>query len=159
MSAVSPLPAPSLRAMRMSDLDRVMEVETSAYEFSWTRGIFRDCLLNGHGCWVLVLGEEIIGHGVLSSGAGEAHILNVCIGPDYQRHGHGHYLVTRLLDLARWHRAERVFLEVRPSNTPAIRLYERIGFNEIGRRPRYYPARKDREDAIVMALELLPPQA
>jgi [ribosomal protein S18]-alanine N-acetyltransferase len=49
-----------------------------------------------------------------------------------------------------------VFLEVRPSNAPAISLYHDEGFNEIGRRPRYYPARDGREDALVMALELLP---
>jgi ribosomal-protein-alanine N-acetyltransferase len=63
-----------------------------------------------------------------------------------------------LLDLARWHRAERVFLEVRPSNPLAHAMYERAGFNEIGRRPGYYPSRRGREDAIVMAMELLPPE-
>ena len=61
---------------------------------------------------------------------------------------------TRLLDLARWHRAERVYLEVRPSNPKAIALYHDLGFNEIGRRPQYYPADKGREDALVMAIEL-----
>ena len=64
-------------------------------------------------------------------------------------------LVMRLIDAARWHRAERIFLEVRPSNLAAQHIYETIGFNEIGRRPNYYPARNGREDAIVMAMELL----
>lgn len=135
-----------------------MRVELSAYEFSWTKGIFRECLLAGHGCWVMELSGRIIGHGVLSTGAGEAHILNVCVAPQHQGQGHGRYLIGRLIDLARWHRAERVFLEVRPSNPGAIHLYDSMGFNEIGRRPRYYPAHKGREDAIVMALELLPPE-
>jgi ribosomal-protein-alanine N-acetyltransferase len=63
-----------------------------------------------------------------------------------------------MLDLARWHRAERVFLEVRPTNPRAIDLYRRNGFCEIGHRPNYYPARHGREDAIVMGLELLPPE-
>ena len=62
-----------------------------------------------------------------------------------------------MLDLARWHRAERVFLEVRPSNTAAIALYDSAGFNEIGKRPNYYPGPRGREDAIVMAMELLAP--
>ncbi len=144
--------------MHASDLDEVMRVELSAYEFSWTQGIFRECLLAGHGCWVMELSGRIIGHGVLSTGAGEAHILNVCVAPQHQGQGHGRYLIGRLIDLARWHRAERVFLEVRPSNPGAIHLYDSMGFNEIGRRPRYYPAHKGREDAIVMALELLPPE-
>jgi ribosomal-protein-alanine N-acetyltransferase len=62
------------------------------------------------------------------------------------------------LHLARSRGAERVFLEVRPSNRGAIALYDQEGFNEIGRRPRYYPARDGREDAIVMAIELLAPE-
>jgi ribosomal-protein-alanine N-acetyltransferase len=61
--------------------------------------------------------------------------------------------MKRLLDIARWNGAERVFLEVRPSNPNAQTLYESMGFREIGRRPRYYPAHNGREDAIVMALE------
>lgn len=156
MSALSATSPALLRAMRTTDLEEVMQVELSAYEFPWTHGIFRDCLLAGHGCWVLVRDEKIIGYGVLSVGAGEAHILNVCIAPRHQGRGHGRHLVQRLIDLARWHRAERVFLEVRPSNPSAQHLYETLGFNEIGRRPRYYPAQKGREDAIVMAMELLP---
>ena len=62
-----------------------------------------------------------------------------------------------MLDLARWHGARQVFLEVRPSNPGAIALYRAEGFNEIGLRPNYYPAAKGREDAIVMAIELLAP--
>ena len=144
-----------VRAMHERDLTRVAEIERAAYEFPWSMGIFRDCLRAGYGCWVLCLQEQIIGYGILSQGAGEAHILNVCISPDQQGAGHGRHLVKRLIDLARWQHAERVFLEVRPSNPGAIKLYDSLGFNEIGRRPRYYPARHGREDAIVMAQELL----
>ena len=148
----------TLRAMRTTDLEEVMQVELAAYDFPWTHGIFRDCLLSGHGCWVLVRDEKIIGYGVLSVAAGEAHILNVCIAPRHQGRGHGRHQVQRLIDLARWHRAEQVFLEVRPSNLSAQALNESLGFNEVGRRPRYYPAKNGREDAIVMAMELLPPE-
>ena len=72
-----------------------------------------------------------------------------------QGRGHGRRLLRAILQLARGRGAQRVFLEVRPSNTPAIALYHDEGFNEIGRRPRYYPAKDGREDALVMALELL----
>jgi ribosomal-protein-alanine N-acetyltransferase len=99
--------------------------------------------------------EEVIGYGVLSVGAGEAHLLNVCIAPAHQRCGHGRHLVERMIALARWHRAQRVFLEVRPSNRAALALYPELGFNEIATRPSYYPTRNGREDAIVMAMELL----
>ena len=91
---------------------------------------------------------------MLSVAVGEAHVLNICIDPDLQGTGHGRRLLRSLLKLARGHGAERVFLEVRPSNPNAIALYHDEGFNEIGRRPRYYPAKQGREDAIVMAIEL-----
>uniref|UniRef100_A0A0U1PBG9 [Ribosomal protein bS18]-alanine N-acetyltransferase n=1 Tax=Mizugakiibacter sediminis TaxID=1475481 RepID=A0A0U1PBG9_9GAMM len=108
---------------------------------------------------MLADGTRVIGYGILSVAAGEAHVLNVCVTPAEQGRGHGRRLLQRLIDLARWHGAERVFLEVRPSNAHAIAMYERAGFNEIGRRPNYYPAARGREDAIVMAMELLPPDA
>ena len=108
---------------------------------------------------MLATRAEILGYFVLSVAANEAHLLNICIDPAEQGHGYGRRMMKRVLDLARWHRAERVFLEVRPSNPNAIRLYRDLGFNEIGRRPRYYPAANHaREDAIVMAIDLVLPE-
>lgn len=152
--AVGSLPA-SLRPMREDDLDAVMLVERDAYPFPWTRGIFRDCLRAGYPAWILQRDDELVGYAVLSIAVGEAHVLNLCTAPWVQRGGLGRLLLRTLLKVARGHRAERVFLEVRPSNRAAIALYDSEGFNEIGRRPRYYPATNGREDAIVMALELL----
>ena len=149
---------PELRTMRAEDLDQVTAIEIVNYEYPWTQMIFRDCLRAGYNCWVLAQGVEVIGYGVLTNAAGEAHVLNVCIAADHQGTGLGKRLMQRLIDLARWHRTERIFLEVRPSNTRAIALYDQLGFNEIGKRPNYYPAKRGREDAIVMALELLPPE-
>ena len=154
MVAILKEPAPALRAMHADDVERVVAIEAESYEFPWTPGIFRDCLRAGYECWVLALAHEVIGYGILSIAAGEAHLLNVCIARAHGGAGHGTRLVRRMIDLARWHRAERMFLEVRPSNTRAMGLYDRIGFNEIGRRPNYYPDRRGREDAIVMAIEL-----
>ncbi len=148
-----PLP---LRPMREDDLDAVMAVERRAYPFPWTQGIFRDCLRAGYQAWLLHDGATLIGYGVLSLAADEAHVLNVCVDPSTQRRGHGRRLLRTLLRIARGQGAQRVFLEVRPSNPHAVALYHDEGFNEIGRRPRYYPAANGREDAIVMALELMP---
>ena len=148
----------ALRAMRLDDLETVAHVEAEAYEFPWTPGIFRDCLRAGYECWVLAQADAQIGYAVLSVAAGEAHLLNVCVARGHEGHGHGTRLVRRMIDLARWHHADRMFLEVRPSNTRAIKLYDHIGFNEIGRRPNYYPAKRGREDAIVMAIELHLPE-
>lgn len=146
----------SLRPMRETDLDAIMRIETRAYPFPWTLGIFRDCMRADYPMWVQERGGEIIGYGVLSIAADEAHVLNLCTAPGYEGQGLGQRMLQALLRIARGHGAQRVFLEVRPSNPRAIELYDRSGFNEIGRRPRYYPAANNgREDAIVMAMELL----
>lgn len=144
----------SLRPMRESDLDTVLAIEMRAYPFPWSRGIFRDCLRADYPSWVLEQDGRIIGYGVLSLAADEAHVLNVCAAPEVQGRGHGRRLLRALLQIARGRGVQRVFLEVRPSNPHAIALYHDEGFNEIGRRPRYYPAQNGREDALVMAIEL-----
>lgn len=144
--------------MRQTDVEAVASIEKRAYPFPWSPGIFRDCLRAGHHCWLLEAGANLLGFAVLSAAAGEAHLLNLCIAPEYQGRGHGRRLLKRMLDLARWHAATQVFLEVRPSNPGAIALSRSEGFNEIGMRPNYYPAAKGREDAIVMAIELLTPE-
>ena len=149
-------PPARLRMMREDDLDAVLLIEQRAYPFPWTKGIFRDCLRAGYPAWVLEDSGTIIGYGVLSVAADEAHILNVCTSPEAQGRGHGRRLLRALVQQARGRGAQRLFLEVRPSNPNAMALYQDEGFNEIGRRPRYYPARHGREDAIVMAMELLP---
>ncbi len=154
MSALLESPLLTLRTMCEADVDEVMAVETSAYAYPWTHGIFHDCLRVGYGCWVCVLEEKIIGHGVMSVVAGECHILNVCLHPDWQHRGLGRKLVNSLLDIARQRQADTAFLEVRQSNLTALALYRSMGFNEIGVRRGYYPAAKGRENAQILALTL-----
>ncbi len=150
-------PVIQVRGMRAEDVDTVSALENVSYDFPWSPGVFSDCVKAGHPCWVLCVDADIAGYGILSMGAGEAHVLNLCIGPSYRGRGLGRHLLVRLLDIARWNGAERVFLEVRPSNPLAKALYESVGFREIGRRPRYYPAHGGREDALVMTLEFSTP--
>ncbi|TCZ81847.1 ribosomal protein S18-alanine N-acetyltransferase [Lysobacter sp. N42] len=147
--------AAALRPMREADVEAVHDVERRAYEFPWTAGIFRDCLRADYMAWLLERDGAVIGYFLMSLAAGEAHVLNIAVAPEHQGHGHGRRMLRSLVHLARARGAQRIFLEVRPSNTGAIALYHQEGFNEIGRRPRYYPARDGREDAIVMAMELL----
>lgn len=146
-------PVIHVRAMRVEDLDTVSAMESASYEFPWSPGIFRDCLKSGHPCWVLCMDDAIAGYGILSMGAEEAHVLNICVGTEWRGRGLGRHLLGRLVDIARWNGAQRIFLEVRPSNPLAKLLYESVGFSEVGRRPRYYPAHDGREEAIVMVLE------
>ena len=158
MVAILKEPYAQVRLMHEEDLEQVAAIEVQGYEYPWTLAIFRDCLRAGYQCWVLAHAVEIIGYGILTVAAGEAHVLNVCVSQAAQGSGNGARLMRRLIELARWHRAQRIFLEVRPSNTRAVKLYHQLGFNEIGKRPNYYPAKRGREDAIVMAMELLAPE-
>lgn len=157
MSAVlSELPAfHELRPMQEADLPLVFTIEQLAYTHPWNLRILQDCLRVGYRAWVLLREADIIGYGFLSVAAGEAHVLNICIDPQFQGQGYGHYLLNHLLSLARQQGADTVFLEVRTSNTDAIRLYNRLGFNQIGLRKNYYPHAQGREDAIIFALTLL----
>lgn len=141
--------------MRQEDLDRVMAIEAVAYPYPWTRGIFSDCLRVGYCCWVLDIAGVVGGYGVMSMGVGEAHILNVCVAPEYQCRGHGRALIEHLVGLARRHEAEMCLLEVRPSNLAAVNLYHGCGFNEVGLRKNYYPDENGREDALILARSLM----
>ena len=154
MSAILSEPGERLRPMTVADLDRVMEIEPRAYEFPWSEGIFRDCLRVGYCCWCYEENDELTGYGVMSVAAGESHILNLTVRPEVQRKGIGRKLLKHFIQLARRHNADTLMLEVRPSNTAAIRLYEAQGFNEIGVRRNYYPAADGREDALLLALYL-----
>jgi ribosomal-protein-alanine N-acetyltransferase len=90
----------------------------------------------------------------MSVAAGECHLLNICIHPNHQRQGLGEGMVLFLLDFARQRKARVALLEVRMSNTAAYRLYTKLGFDEVGLRKSYYPARHGREDAIILARDL-----
>lgn len=153
------LSAPKLnyRPMQEQDLSAVMAIEQLSYQHPWTSGIFQDCLKAGYSCWLLEEGVEMLGYGVISAAVGEAHLLNLCIHPAHQGRGLGRSLLEHLLKIARYYRAETLFLEVRPSNKAAYQLYVRMGFNEVGMRRNYYPAENGgngREDALIMALSL-----
>jgi len=145
---------PQLRTMCHDDLEEIMAVELRAYPYPWTEGIFRDCMRVGYSCWVLADEGMILGYGVMSMAAGECHVLNLCVRPECQGQGYGRVLLNGLLDTARRHRIQTAFLEVRPSNTSAVHLYQSEGFNEVGLRKRYYPADQGREDALVLAKSL-----
>jgi ribosomal-protein-alanine N-acetyltransferase len=145
---------PLLRRMTFHDLDRVMDIEQRAYPFPWTRGIFSDCLRVGYDCRCLQAGRELIGYCVLSHAAGETHLLNLCVDPEWQGHGLGATLLGHVLQRSARAGSADIFLEVRPSNRAAIALYRRFGFGVVGERPGYYTAGEGREDAIVMRRSL-----
>lgn len=147
-----------IRRMQRRDIPAVYHIECEAYEFGWTEGILRDCMAAGHEGWLLEDEGELTAYAVLACQLDEVHLLNLCVAPAWQGMGYGQRLLRRMIDVARWHVAERMLLEVRPSNAAAVHIYRRHGFRMVGKRPRYYPARDGREDALVMALRLRPQQ-
>ncbi len=153
MSAL-PDTIPHYRRMDARDLDAVMEIENAIYPHPWTRGNFSDSLDAGYQCWIVECGGDIIGYSVVLIAAGEAHLLNLSIAAGWQRRGLGRALLQFIVGLARDHAAEKIYLEVRPSNAAARSLYGRYGFAEIAVRRGYYPADAGREDAVVMELAL-----
>jgi len=145
---------PKLRPMRASDLDRIMEIEPVIYTHPWTRGNFEDSMRVGYSCWVIDSGGVVTGYGVLMIGVREAHLLNLSIAPAWQRRGLGRTLLEHFVRIGRDSDAQQMFLEVRPSNTSARRMYADYGFRDISVRRGYYPAAGGREDAILMGLML-----
>jgi len=141
----------TVREMIHDDVPEVSDIERRSYEFPWSHGVFRDCLLAGYHCAVVERDGTVVGYGVLSVAAGEAHILNLCIDPTYRELGYGERLLDEILSMARKAEVSEVFLEVRPSNEKAIALYMKKGFRNIAYRPAYYQASGGREDAAVFS--------
>lgn len=146
-----------LRKMTAADVRAVQAIDRLVTIGPWSERLYSDCINVGYECWVFVEDKVIIGFGVMSCAANEAHILNLGIAPDKQRLGFGHKMLQHLLNVAKMKGVEEVFLEVRPSNTPALELYKKFNFVEIGLRKDYYPADEHgvgREDGLTFALAL-----
>ena len=145
----------ALRPMGLSDLDAVVAIEVGAYGHPWTRGNFVDSLVAGHDAQVLVDAEgAILGYTVCCDGVDEWHLLNITVARERQRHGLGRRLLGAVIEQARRRGRASVWLEVRSGNVAARALYERLGFVTTGVRPRYYPGRDGREDAVLMSLPI-----
>ncbi|KYJ86033.1 ribosomal protein S18-alanine N-acetyltransferase, partial [Sulfurovum riftiae] len=119
--------AVSFRPMTAADIETVLKIEYAAFSHPWTRGIFNDAL-TAYECWVMFEGEQQVGHGVINVILDEAHLLNITVKPQSQGRGLGLRLLEHLMQRARERGGRECFLEVRASNAPAYRLYERYGF-------------------------------
>ncbi len=144
-----------LRSMTMEDLDAVMSIERRAFPFPWTLQNFQDCLKQGYLCRIYEQSGKILAYSVVMLVLDEMHLLNICVDPDVQGQRFGSRLLRTMEALAQQWQAQTCFLEVRQSNFAAIRLYLNAGFNEVGLRKGYYPAKLGRENAIIMAKTLL----
>jgi ribosomal-protein-alanine N-acetyltransferase len=153
MSAV-PRSVPWAQPMSARDVEPVIAIEAAIYEFPWTPGNFRDSLAAGYSCWTYRQDDALIGYAVMMLAPGEAHLLNLSVAAARQREGHGSALLRHLMKVAREYGARALLLEVRPSNLGARQLYAGFGFEQVGVRRGYYPARHGREDALLLNLRL-----
>ena len=156
MSAVLDSYEARLEPMTPEWLDAICAVEQRAYTHPWTRGNFTDSLAVGYHCQMLVAGHELLGYFVAMKGVDEVHLLNITVAPSQQRQGWARFMLDALALWSRGQRAQWLWLEVRASNAPARSLYQRYGFQQVGLRRAYYPAGQlQREDAVVMSLNLV----
>jgi ribosomal-protein-alanine N-acetyltransferase len=142
--------------MQEADLAEVLDLEQTVYPHPWSMSNFADSLASGYQAWVLRDTEgELLGYFLLMPIVDEAHLLNVAVSAERQGQGLGRFLLNQAVACARGLGMESVLLEVRPSNTRALEIYQRYGFQTIGKRKGYYPAaNQQREDAIVMRFGL-----
>ncbi len=142
--------------MVAADIDEVFALESSVYPHPWSRGNFVDSLSSGYNSWTLRDDSgALVGYFLLMAVVDEAHLLNVAVAAPRQREGIGLFLLDKIVSCARGLSMDSILLEVRPSNLRALKVYEKYGFAEIGRRKNYYPAHHGlREDAIVMRFTL-----
>lgn len=143
-----------LRDMTGADLDAVLRIERAVHAHPWTLGNFSDALRSRYQCKVFEADGTMLGYAVLMLAVDESELLDIAIDAGLQRRGWGRKLLEELMVLARHHGKHRMVLEVRASNAPAIALYRKAGFADIGLRRDYYPAENGREDAILMGREL-----
>jgi ribosomal-protein-alanine N-acetyltransferase len=138
--------------MLQADLADVLALEESVYPHPWSMGNFVDSLNSQYEAWVVRDQHgDLLGYFLLMAIVDEAHLLNVAVAAGRHGQGLGRLLLNQAVACARGLGMTSVLLEVRPSNTRALKIYERYGFKQIGRRKGYYPAAdKQREDAIVM---------
>ena len=146
------LPRLDYRPMLPADLAEVVALEQRVYPHPWTHGNFADSLNSDYPAWVLRDADgKLLGYFLLMLVVDEAHLLNVAVDGALQGQGLGRLLLDQACHCARQHGMLSMLLEVRPSNTRALAIYQRYGFEQIGRRKGYYPASDGlREDAIVM---------
>lgn len=144
-----------LRDMTEDDLESVLRIEREVHAYPWTQGNFSDALRSKYICKVYESETDgMLGYAVLMPAVDEAELLDIAIDAKHQRRGVGGKMLEELAVLARRANMLRMVLEVRASNQPAIGLYRKSGFTDIGLRRDYYQSANGREDAILMGRNL-----
>ena len=131
-----------------ADVGGIAEIETLCFAHPWSETDLLDGFDNFTHYFVAEAGDEILGYCGMQVIAGEGYITNVAVKPQHRKHGFGLKILEELLTFSEGEGLEFVTLEVRESNAPAINLYKKMGFEEVGKRPNFY--RDPKEDALLL---------
>ena len=144
-----------IEPMTLEDLPAVHAIERASFAAPWPDDAYRNEIrTNRLASYVVArLGDDVVGFAGLWVMVDEAHVTSFAVDPAWRRRGVGERLLLALLDLATGRQAREATLEVRLSNLPARKLYEKYGFRPVGIRPRYYS--DNGEDALIMTTEAL----
>ena len=135
--------------MTEQHISRVAELEKQCFSTPWSETALSEELSNKFArFFVALLNGEIVGYIGAHNILGEVYITNVAVFPEYRKNGFGEALIKKLIETVKKENADFITLEVRKSNTSAINLYEKCGFNAVGKRKNFYE--KPCEDAILM---------
>lgn len=141
-----------IRVMEKADISQLAELEKLCFSDPWSESAFEYELRNPLSLWLVAAdGEIVAGYVGSQTVMGEADMMNIAVKPVYRRQKIAEKLVLSLIEKLNEKDAKSLTLEVRVSNAPAISLYEKLGFIQVGRRPGYY--RNPREDAYILRKE------
>ena len=144
----------NIRPLEVVDLEQVIDIELEAHDYPWKKSIHLSCIEQEYPSLVLEQNSSIIGYVVFNYLFDECHLMNITTSVSFQGQGFASQLIQAMYKKAKVAGMQSVLLEVRESNQPALSLYTKEGFEEIGRRPNYYPSQDSREAAIVMRRSL-----
>ena len=138
--------------MTQAHVAQVAQLEKLCFSLPWSENSVASELRNPLSLWIVAVeGETLAGYVGSQSVMGEADMMNLAVQPEFRRQGVGETLVSALVAALAEQKVSSLTLEVRASNAPAISLYEKLGFIQVGRRPNYY--RNPKEDALILRKE------
>lgn len=144
-----------IRKMTFDDIQSAVQIEKECFSLPWSEKSFQDSLERDDTLFLVCEeGIEITGYIGMYLSFDEGNITNVAVSPLYRKKGYGEALVSSAKELAKEKQIEKIFLEVRVSNTPAISLYKKMGFENLGVRKNFYE--HPQEDASIMCCDLMP---
>ena len=138
--------------MTEEHVQQIAELEKLCFNDPWSANSIASELNNRLSLWfVAVDAEQVVGYVGSQTVLGETDMMNVAVHPDWRKKGVGTALINELINTLRLNGSHSLMLEVRASNAPAISVYEKLGFVEVGCRKNYY--RNPREDALILRKE------